>query len=129
MGVEPFLLASSLNGVLAQRLVRVLCPACKVSYKPDAAESARVEVSEGKDLFRATGCAECGGRGYRGRTGVYELITLDDELRRLIHDGESEQRMLAYARQEAPPIEAAGMCLVAEGLTSLEEALRIVGSD
>ena len=129
MGVEPFLLASSLNGVLAQRLVRILCPACKTPYTPDEAERARVGVDEGVALYRAAGCEQCGGRGYRGRTGVYELITLDDELRRLIHDGEGEQRMLAHVRQHAPPLEQAGMHLVAAGVTSLEEVLRVVGSD
>ena len=129
MGVEPFLLASSLNGVLAQRLVRILCPNCKAPYAPDAAQCARVGVEADAVLYRAKGCPECGGRGYRGRTGVYELITLDDELRRLIHDGESEQRMLAHARRSAPSLEQAGMDLVAAGVTSLEEVLRIAGSD
>ena len=86
MGVEPFLLASSLIGVGAQRLVRRLCLECR---KP--------LVHENKTYYSAEGCAACNRSGYRGRTGIYELLTVDDDLRRLIHDRASEQALRAHA--------------------------------
>src|SRR5690242_10148592 len=81
MGVETYLLASSLLGVLAQRLVRCLCPACRAGYAPTSGETALlVELGLKPDLqlYRPVGCAECGGSGYRGRTGVYELVLVDE---------------------------------------------------
>jgi general secretion pathway protein E len=112
MGVEPFLLSSSLLGVLAQRLVRKLCPACK---------------REGPDgHWHPVGCAECNHTGYRGRTGVYELMAVDDAMRALVHNRAPEQELLAAAR-------GAGLCsmredgerLIAAGLTSAEEVIRV----
>src|SRR5690606_2123838 len=72
MGIEPFLLASSLIGVIAQRLVRVLCPYCKRADQPTAAEAAFLRTSPEAGIFRAVGCEHCSGLGYRGRTGIYE---------------------------------------------------------
>ena len=112
MGVEPFLLSSSLIGVLAQRLVRKLCPACK---KADA-----------RGRYHPVGCTECGNTGYKGRTGVYELMAVDDQVRALIHSRASETQIFVAA-------EAAGLRsmredgdrLVAEGITSAEEVMRV----
>jgi general secretion pathway protein E len=127
MGIEPFLLSSSLLGVLAQRLVRVLCPSCKQPYQADAAECALVGVDPANPptLHHAVGCTECRQLGYRGRTGIYELVMLDDALRALVHKGASEQEMTRHARRFGPSIRDDGMRKVREGFTTLEEVLRV----
>ena len=112
MGVEPFLLSSSLLGVLAQRLVRKLCPHCK---KKD--EHGR---------YHPVGCKECSNTGYKGRTGVYELMTVDDPVRALIHSRAAESQILVAA--EAAGLRSMredGQRLVDEGITSLEEVMRV----
>ena len=127
MGIEPFLLSSSLLGVLAQRLVRVLCPACKQPYAADAAECALLGVDPATPptLHHAVGCSECRQLGYRGRTGIYELVMFDDALRTLVHNGASEQEMTRHARTFGPSIRDDGMRKVREGATTLEEVLRV----
>jgi general secretion pathway protein E len=127
MGVEPFLLSSSLLGVLAQRLVRVLCPHCKEAYQADAAECKLlgVEASGAPTLYRARGCAECHQQGYRGRTGIYELVVFDDHMRSLIHSVASEQEMIRHARQSSPGIREDGRRKVLQGVTTVEEVLRV----
>lgn len=127
MGIEPFLLSSSLLGVLAQRLVRVLCSECREPHQPDASECAMLGLEAGKarPIFKAKGCLACNQLGYRGRTGIYELISVDDELRRLIHNNAGEHELEAYARQRGPSIRADGVRKVLEGVTTLEEVLRV----
>ena len=132
MGVEPYLLASSLLGVLAQRLVRRLCPACRRTAQPTPGESALLErlgLPRTQRLWNAVGCATCGGSGYRGRTGVYELLLIDAGLRVLIHDraGESALRE-ASARVGARSLLADGGRWLADGTTSLAELLRVAGA-
>ncbi len=127
MGVEPFLLSSSLIGVLAQRLVRVLCDSCKEAYTASANDclTLGVDPANPPTLYRAVGCAECNQLGYRGRTGIYELVELDDEMRSRIHDGDSEQKLEAYARQRSPGMRQDGWRRVLAGETTLEEVLRV----
>ncbi|PID55064.1 MAG: type II secretion system protein GspE [Gammaproteobacteria bacterium] len=131
MGIEPFLLSSSLIAVMAQRLVRLLCVDCKEAFTPDAVELARLECQRDEvtaPVYRAKGCAKCNYTGYRGRTGVYELIEINDELRRMIHSGASEQDMLAEARKDFPGILSDGRRRVLAGQTSIEEALRVLSA-
>ncbi|MGF6694732.1 general secretion pathway protein E [Metapseudomonas resinovorans] len=127
MGVEPFLLSSSLQGVLAQRLVRVLCPHCKEAYQADAAECELLGVAADSApiLYRARGCAECHQQGYRGRTGIYELVVFDDHMRSLIHSVASEQEMIRHARLSGPGIREDGRRKVLLGVTTVEEVLRV----
>ncbi|MDP2748465.1 type II secretion system ATPase GspE [Pseudomonas sp.] len=127
MGIEPFLLSSSLLGVLAQRLVRVLCPHCKEAYQADEAECKLLGVpfAQPPTLFHARGCAECHQQGYRGRTGIYELVVFDDHLRTLIHNAASEQDMTRHARTLGPSIREDGRRKVLEGATTVEEVLRV----
>ncbi|MHB8623481.1 MAG: type II secretion system ATPase GspE [Sulfuricaulis sp.] len=130
MGVEPFLVASSLLAVLAQRLVRKLCPVCRQSHMPDAAEQ-RVLGSESASaepapIYKPVGCSACANTGYHGRTGIYELLTIDENLRTLIHDGASEGRIRDYARTRGMhSIRDDGLRWVQAGATSLEEVLRV----
>ena len=127
MGVEPFLLSSSLIGVLAQRLVRRLCPECKTPYMATPADCARLGVPDDDPptLYAARGCPHCNQLGYRGRTGIYELIEIDDILRGMIHDGAGEQAMEQAARRHTPSIARDGFQRVLAGDTSLEEVLRV----
>lgn len=131
MGVEPFLLASSLIGVLAQRLVRQLCPHCKESHTASSSECEWLEVEESQapQVYRPKGCDECNQLGYAGRTGVYELIPIDDTLQQMIHDGEGEQLMEKYARSFSSSLRTDGKRLVLKGTTSIEEVLRVSRED
>lgn len=124
MGVEPFLLASSILGVMAQRLVRRLCPTCKTARHADAAECELLGVEQAT-LYQATGCDACRHTGYQGRIGVYELIEIDDALRQMIHSDATEIEMDRYAHQSMPSIHQSGIDLVLSGQTSLEEVLRV----
>ena len=134
MGIEPFLLSSSLLAVMAQRLVRLLCNECKEAYTPDASTCELLKLdaphasSNGggpPQLFRATGCALCNKSGYRGRTGIYEFIEIDERLRTMIHERASEQLMVAYARERNPGIVDDGRRRILAGQTTLEEVLRV----
>jgi general secretion pathway protein E len=126
MGVESFLLGSSLIGVLAQRLVRRLCPQCREAYLPSASEWASLKLTGAPaTLYRAVGCDACNHSGYRGRTGIYELFTVDDATRRLIHDGEGEHRLRAHALQQGMrPLALDGQRWLLAGETTPEELLR-----
>ncbi len=126
MGTEPFLLSSSLIGVLAQRLLRTLCEHCKQKYIPDESELRKLGVkSEGPLLYGPGGCDKCGNTGYRGRTSIHELIMVDDKIRRLIHDnaGQPDIERVVYAR--ALTLRQSGYQKVLEGITSIEEVLRV----
>ncbi len=126
MGVEPFLLSSSLLAVMAQRLVRLLCVDCRESYEPTDAERLRLDVSdEAVRLYRAHGCEHCNMTGYRGRTGIYEFIEIGDALRDAIHEGQGEQALLRIAREESLGIDADGRRRIVSGETSLDEVLRV----
>ena len=138
MGVEPFLLASSLLGVLAQRLVRVLCTECRTPYQPDDAELALMglSASDNVTLYHAAGCEHCNQQGYRGRTGIYELLTVNEEVRRLIHQQAGEQEIDQYLRQSKgydgqayQTIRLDGLRLVLAGITTVEEVLRVTRDD
>ncbi|HVF66001.1 MAG TPA: type II secretion system ATPase GspE [Casimicrobiaceae bacterium] len=129
MGVEPYLLSSSLIGVLAQRLVRTLCSSCRVAVEPDDSERALLASMGLPDvaiLHLPRGCDACNDTGYRGRTGIYELIVADETIRRLIHDRatEPELREAAY-RTGASTLRADGARWLADGTTSLAELLRV----
>jgi general secretion pathway protein E len=127
MGVEPFLLSSSLIGVLAQRLVRRLCMNCRAPYEATQAELEALGIGTGEaaELHRANGCSRCNFSGFRGRTGVFELVVVDEAMRTLIHDGASEQQLDIQARTRTPSIDDDGRRLVLAGETSLEELLRV----
>ncbi len=126
MGVEPFLLSSSLLGVLAQRLVRRLCQECREAYAPDETELGLLEGMRPQVLYRPKGCRACGDSGYRGRTGIYELLRVDDEMRRQIHDRTSEQSLRNHAQRcGMRSLRQDALRWVANGDTSLEELLRV----
>ncbi|NCT69273.1 MAG: type II secretion system ATPase GspE [Rhodanobacteraceae bacterium] len=129
MGVEPFLLSSSLIGVLAQRLVRVLDPATREAYQATPAELAAFGQPPDAHvtLYRPRSDVAARGReaGYKGRTGLYELVAIDEPLRRLIHDGAAEAELERHARTRSPSILADGWRKCLAGITSTEEVLRV----
>jgi len=131
MGVEPFLLASSLIGVIAQRLVRRLCQKCRQAVVRDPRQLPVVDtgiVPAGGTIHAARGCNACNQSGYRGRTGVYEMLTVDDGLRQLIHARASEQQLREHAVAHGMrTLRKDGERWVVQGVTSLEELARVTG--
>jgi general secretion pathway protein E len=126
MGIEPFLLASSTIGVLAQRLARRLCPDCRVPAQADAGELELLGLERSVTLYRAVGCPECNQTGYRGRVGLYELLIMDESLRTLVHQGGNEQLIRTRAVQNGMTLlRADGIARVLAGDTTLEEILRV----
>jgi general secretion pathway protein E len=127
MGVEPFLLSSSLIGVLAQRLVRVLDPVQREPYRASEYECRLMGVDPGNPptLYRALDETP----SYQGRTGIYELVSVDGTMRNMIHDGAGEHALEQYARTRGPSIREDGMRKVLAGDTTLEEVLRVTRSD
>ena len=131
MGVEPFLIASSLIGVVAQRLVRMICPRCKVPYAPPPDALDRLGLRRFVDgaalFFRGTGCEHCAHTGYRGRTGVFELLAVSDAIRELV----MRRAPSTVIRQQAldqnmSTMLADGLAKASAGITSIEEVLRVV---
>ena len=131
MGVEPFLLASSLIGVLAQRLVRTLCPHCKQPHEITDIERdwLGLEENEYAEIYSADGCSECNHSGYIGRSGLYEFIPIDHHLQNMIHEGEGEQAMEEYARKVSSSLSQDGKRMILKGITTLEEVLRVSRDD
>ncbi|MDE2562375.1 MAG: type II secretion system ATPase GspE [Sphingomonadales bacterium] len=125
MGVESFLLASTLRAVIAQRLVRRLCPQCREPHPVEPAVAAALGLDPGEMVHSAKGCPACGSTGFTGRVGVYEALRIDATIRRLIHENADETAIARHAFADAPTLAKAARRLVREGVTTAEEALRI----
>ena len=128
MGVAPYLLASSLIGVLAQRLVRVLDNESKIPYTASEYECELLDVDPANPptIYKP---GSGGNRGFVGRTGIYELVSVDDRMREMIHEGVSEQELERHARLDSPSIRADGRRQVLLGRTTLDEVLRVTRED
>jgi type IV pilus assembly protein PilB len=129
MGVEPFLVTSALTVVVGQRLVRRLCPDCKQPTEPDAATRAGLglpdEVMDGR-IHRPQGCQRCAGSGYLGRIGIYEVMTMSNEICRLVNHGADRREIEAQAvREGMETLHQAGLRRIADGTTSLQELYRV----
>jgi type II secretory ATPase GspE/PulE/Tfp pilus assembly ATPase PilB-like protein len=130
LGVPPYLVASTLEAVLAQRLVRVLCTHCREAYVLESAQLRRLgdHASVPTRAWRATGCGHCRDTGYRGRQGVFELLIMSDTLRELTQSRASGDRLRAAAQRDGMhTLRADALRLMAEGITSLDEVLRVTG--
>lgn len=127
MGVEPFLLSSTVKAIMAQRLVRQLCSACKTSAPLGDREIRllRPLSPELKTVFVAQGCDTCGQTGYTGRLGIYEVLVVDDIVRGLIHDDATEEDISAHAFQSSDTLLISGLRYVTAGKTSVDEVLRV----
>ncbi len=135
MGIEPFLAASSLLCVIAQRLVRVICPHCREPYTPADQEKAFLEpglVNE-KDpplLYRGRGCDRCMGKGYAGRTGIFELLEITPVIRNMIVERKDAQTIKSHAVSAGfEEIRVDGIKKVLRGITTIEEVLRVTQQD
>jgi general secretion pathway protein E len=125
MKIEPFLIASTVRAVIAQRLVRRLCGICRAPGPAAPALSHLLGIGEGQTVHEPRGCGECGGTGYKGRIGLFEAVRIDDHIRRLINAGADEEAIAAHAFRTMPRLAEAARALVLDGLTSPEEAFRI----
>ena len=129
MGVEPFLLASSLEGVLAQRLVRRICPECKSRYKPDVTLVKRlsnsVTIDSDAQLYHGKGCSECNDTGMRGRIGIFELLRITDKLRKLIASRPTTEKITKAAGAGLVSMRHDGVEKILAGITTAEEVLRV----
>ena len=129
LGVEPFLLTATLEGVVAQRLARTICPKCKQAYTPSEEElmelSLRPEDVVGKQFFRGAGCANCYSSGYRGRMAIFEIMGVDDHMRELIMNKQSTNMLRSYARKLGMrTLRECGLLAVYEGQTTIDEIVR-----
>jgi general secretion pathway protein E len=132
MGVEPFLVSSSVNAIMAQRLVRKICPHCQESYVPSETYLERVGLPPefiGQELFQGAGCTHCLHTGYKGRIGIYELMSLTPEMKSLILStsdaGQIKEQALASAEVGMKTLRQDGLQKVLAGLTTLEEVFRV----
>lgn len=131
MGVESFLLSSSIVGLIAQRLVRKLCPYCKKPHQLRPDEIALMGLHSATDItqvYEPVGCERCNQQGYYGRTGIYEIIPMDETLRGMIHRNDSLHQIEQYIRPQSPSIRANGFQRVLNGETSLAEILRVTST-
>ena len=134
MGIESFLTASALTGVIAQRLVRVLCPHCKEPYEINRSEILNsisdFPLEENEDtikLYRAGSCYSCNRTGYRGRIGIFEILPISESIRKLILNRASEYQINETAQKEGMiPIRQHGLMKVKDGTISIEELLRVI---
>jgi len=130
MGVQSYLVASAVEAVVAQRLVRKLFRKCRQAYRPEPTELAEAGFPEGievEELFRAKGCSACGGTGFRGRMGVYEVMRVSETIERLTVERASSEEIRAVAIREGMiPMRDCGLERVVEGMTSIRELLRVV---
>ena len=132
MGVEPFLLASSLEAVLAQRLVRKICPKCKEPYRPDEnlirALNGSVQINSGTKFYHGAGCNECSQTGMSGRTGIFELLRITGKLRDLIATKPTTDQIVRAAPADHISMVHEGIAKVLEGITTPEEVFRVAKS-
>lgn len=132
MGVEPFLLASSLEGVLAQRLVRKICPKCKESYNPDESVlkslNGSIKMAPNTVFYHGVGCRDCGKTGMAGRKGIFELLRMTNRLRELITQKSSTDQLIKAAPEDHISMMESGMRMVLKGITTPEEVLRVAKS-
>jgi type II secretory ATPase GspE/PulE/Tfp pilus assembly ATPase PilB-like protein len=133
MGVEAYLISSSLEGVLAQRLVRRICSECRVEAPVSPALRSRLESLGAQQLegkfYRGNGCEECRGTGYRGRIGIFELLPIDTEFRELILQKRSSAKLKASAQRTMITMHQDALQKATAGITSLEEILRVSSGD
>ncbi|MFQ5736534.1 MAG: ATPase, T2SS/T4P/T4SS family [Thermodesulfobacteriota bacterium] len=129
MGIPSYMVASALNGIIAQRLVRKICPHCKQAYTPTAEEIRRAGIKwSGKNkLYRGAGCKSCGGSGYSGRTGLFEILSVNARIRNMIASDAGEQDIIKAAVEGGMvPLQVDGLKKVAAGVTTLDELTRVI---
>jgi general secretion pathway protein E len=132
MGIEPYLVASSLEAVIAQRLVRLICPHCKQKLSQNEVDLIRAEFGSRlpKELYRGKGCRQCLGTGYLGRLGIFEQMVITEDVRALILENASSLKLRSQAVQHGmTSLREDGLRHLAEGKTTIEEVLRVTKDD
>jgi general secretion pathway protein E len=131
MGVQSYLLSNSIVGLVAQRLVRILCPDCKQPHIADEMQCdfLKVDPKTAPTIYLSAGCDNCAHEGYKGRLGIYEIVLIDETLRNMIHNGESELAMEKQARKLTTGIWDDGLDKVLTGRTSIHEVMRVTMED
>ena len=130
IGVEPYLIAGAVKGIISQRLLRKVCPHCRKAYTPTEEELALLKLKdrgEPVQFYRGVGCGECFNTGYRGRTGVFEILSVTPAIRHAIHARSIAQLEEAVKKADFQPILEDCLRLVLEGVTSAEEVHRVLG--
>ena len=125
MGIESFLLASSVRTIISQRLVRRLCTNCKVSSSPSNEAVEIFKLKKNETIYVAEGCDSCSNTGYQGRIAIAECIQIDKNLKDLIHNNASENEIAEYVFKENKSIDEASVDLIKDGVTSCEEIMRV----
>ena len=125
MGVEPFLLSSTLLGVISQRLVRIICSHCKTEVRLNREELANYGIGEQDRVYQTMGCSHCLQSGYKGRSGIYEMIEIDESLATMIHESTSQAKIEHYCRTRSPGLREDGIRKIIQGMTTLDEVLRV----
>ena len=125
LGVDSFLLASTVRGIVSQRLLRKLCTQCRVSVEPNEFNRDLLQLKSGDRIYEAAGCNECNNTGFSGRQALFELVSVDAPLQTLIHENAGEIELENLIRQQVPSIRQAGFDLVRQGATTIEEVLRV----
>ena len=128
LGVDSFLLASTVRGIMSQRLLRMLCGRCREAVQPNQYHRDLLRLPDGAEIYQARGCGDCNNTGYAGRQALFELVTVDAELQTLIHENAGELELEAAVRKSVPSIRDAGFKLVVEGGTTIEEVLRVTSA-
>jgi type IV pilus assembly protein PilB len=126
MGVEPSLVATAINCIVAQRLARRLCTNCKEPYEPAAAERAEFGLPEDGTLYRAVGCSRCAGTGYRGRVALYEVMPIQGRIRKLV-EASTEEIFAAAVEEGMATLRTDGIRLCIDGTSSVDEIRRVTG--
>ena len=125
LGVDSFLLASTVRGIVSQRLLRKLCTSCRVAAQPNEFNRSLLQLQPGDEIFQAAGCSDCNNTGFSGRQALFELVSVDAELQTLIHENAGELELESAIRKTVPSIRDAGFELVRRGVTTIEEVLRV----
>ncbi len=125
LGVDSFLLASTIRGIVSQRLLRKLCSRCRVSIAPNEFNRDLLKLDAGDVIYDAVGCTDCNNTGFSGRQALFELVSVDAPLQTLIHENAGEIELENSIRQHVPSIREAGFGLVRQGITTIEEVLRV----
>ncbi len=125
LGVDSFLLASTIRGILSQRLLRKLCHYCRQPVEPNEFNRDLLKLEVGYKIYEAAGCEKCNSTGYAGRQALFELVSVDAQLQTLIHENAGEIELESKIREHVPSIREAGFSLVRDGMTTIEEVLRV----
>ena len=125
LGVDSFLLASTIRGILSQRLLRKLCHHCRQPVEPNEFNRDLLKLEVGHKIYESAGCEKCNSTGYAGRQALFELVSVDAQLQTLIHENAGEIELESKIREHVPSIREAGFSLVRDGMTTIEEVLRV----